>query len=146
MDESGSGETSISDEEYKHYVGRRRGFATAARSEVVAEHYPGKNFDSLSKGEWQTIDVKINERLTLKNLKGQVIFKSGYPVGVFFKGCEIFSEKFKGSENNQENFKGSDNNQENFKGSENDPVNFKGCKISIARGNKAYDIFQCQRK
>ena len=49
MDESGSGEISISDEEYKHYVGRRREFATAARSEVVAEHYPGKNFDSLSK-------------------------------------------------------------------------------------------------
>ena len=62
MDESGSGETSISEDEYKHYVGRRRRFATAARSEVVAEHYPGKNFDSLSKGEWQTIDEKINAR------------------------------------------------------------------------------------
>ena len=62
MDESGSGETSISDEEYKHYVGRRRGFATVAHTEVVAEHYPGKNFDSLSKGEWQTIDEKINAR------------------------------------------------------------------------------------
>ena len=68
--------------------------------------------------------------------KGPVFFKSGYPVGVFFKGCEIFSEKFKGSENNPENFKGSENN----------PENFKGCKISSARGNKGYDIFQCQRK
>ena len=28
--------------------------------------------------------------------KGPVFFKSGYPVGVFSKGCEIFSEKFKG--------------------------------------------------
>ena len=35
--------------------------------------------------------------------KGPVFFKSEYPVGVFFKGCEIFSEKFKGSENNLEN-------------------------------------------
>ena len=55
---------------------------------------------------------------------------------MFFKGCEIFREKFKGSENNPENFKGSENN----------PENFKGCKISSARGNKGYDIFQCQRK
>ena len=55
---------------------------------------------------------------------------------MFFKGCEIFSEKFKGSENNPENFKGSENNLENF----------KGCKISSARGNKGYDIFQCQIK
>ena len=31
-------------------------------------------------------------------VKGWVIFKSGYPVGVFFKGYEFFSEKFKGYE------------------------------------------------
>ena len=47
-------------------------------------------------------------RVNLK-VKGPVFFKSGYPVGVFFKGCEIFSEKFKGSENNPENIKGSEN-------------------------------------
>ena len=55
---------------------------------------------------------------------------------MFLKGCEIFSEKFKGSENNPEN----------FKGSENSPENFKGCKISSARGNKGYEIFQSKRK
>jgi hypothetical protein len=32
-----------------------------------------------------------------------------YLVGVFFKGCEIFSEIFKGYENNPENIKGSEN-------------------------------------
>ena len=52
----------ISDEEYQHYVGQRRGFATVARNEVVAEHYPGRNFDSLSKGEWQMINEMINAR------------------------------------------------------------------------------------
>ena len=48
-------------------------------------------------------------------------FLSPDPVGVVFKGCEIFSEKFKGSENNRENIKGSENNPENIKGSENFP-------------------------
>ena len=42
-------------------------------------------------------------------LKGRVIFKSGYPVGVFFKGCEIFVGKFKGYEIFPENHKGSEN-------------------------------------
>ena len=37
------------------------GLRPVAHSEVVAKH-PGKNFDSLSKGEWQTIDEKINAR------------------------------------------------------------------------------------
>ena len=32
----------------------------------------------------------------------------GYPVGVFFKGCEIFSEKFKGCEIFPENNKWSE--------------------------------------
>ena len=40
---------------------------------------------------------------------GRVIFKSGYPVGVFFKGCEIFGGKFKGYEIFPENHKGSEN-------------------------------------
>ena len=42
--------------------------------------------------------------------QGPVFFESGYPVGVFFKGCEIFSEKIKGCEIFSENFKGSENN------------------------------------
>ena len=61
------------------------------------------------------------ERAENNIYKGPVVFKSGYPVGVFFKGCEIFSEKFKGSENNPEKFKGSENNPENIKGSEKFP-------------------------
>ena len=47
---------------------------------------------------------------------------------MFFKGCEIFTEKFKGSENNPENIKGSENNPENIKGSEK-LVKHKGCEI-----------------
>ena len=41
--------------------------------------------------------------------KGRVIFKSGYPVGVFFKGCETFGRKFKGHENFPGYYKGYDN-------------------------------------
>ena len=71
---------------------------------------------------------------------GPVFFKSGYPVGVFFKGCEIFSEKFKGSENNPENFKGSENNPENFKGVRGAkfpvPEGIRGMTFSSARENK----------
>ena len=47
--------------------------------------------------------------VTFLTTKGQVIFKSGYPVGVFFKGCEIFGGKFKGFEIFPENHKGSEN-------------------------------------
>ena len=47
------------------------------------------HFSSLRDKSSVYVDVKT---------KGPVFFKSGYPVGVFFKGCEIFSEKFKGSE------------------------------------------------
>ena len=38
--------------------------------------------------------------------KGPVIFKSGYPVGVLFKGSEKFPRKFKGYEIFPENIKG----------------------------------------
>ena len=50
--------------------------------------------------------------------KGRDIFKSGYPVGGFFKGSEIFSGKFKGYENFPKNCKGYENFPENCKGYE----------------------------
>ena len=58
---------------------------------------------------------------------------------MLFKGFKFFSENFKGSEDNPENIKG-------FPSEEN-----KGCetvrraKFSIARDNKGYEIFHCQR-
>ena len=42
----------------------------------------------------------------MRSAKGWVIFKSGYPVGVLFKGSEKFSGKFKGYEIFPENIKG----------------------------------------
>ena len=50
--------------------------------------------------------------------KGWDIFKSGYPVGGFFKGSEKFSGKFKGYENFPKNCKGYENYPENCKGYE----------------------------
>ena len=61
--------------------------------------------------------------------KGRDIFKSGYPVGGFFKGSEFFSVKFKGYENFLKNCKGYENFQENSKGYENFPENCKGYEI-----------------
>jgi len=75
---------------------------------------------------------------------------------LFFKRCEILSEKFKGYENYPENIKGSENFpfSEKNKGCE----TIRGAKFSSARenigydnflvpeSNKEYEIFQCQRK
>ena len=61
--------------------------------------------------------------------KGRDIFKSGYPVGGFFKGSVIFSGKFKGYENFPKNCKGYENFAENCKGYENFPKICKGYEI-----------------
>ena len=50
--------------------------------------------------------------------KGRVIFKSGYPVGGFFKGSEKIYGKFKGYEIFPEKCKGYENFLENCKGYE----------------------------
>ena len=69
--------------------------------------------------------------------------KSGYPVGVFIKGCEIFSEKFKESEMTRKILMGLKNfPSEKNKGCE----TIRGAKFSSARENKGYKIFQCQRE
>ena len=45
----------------------------------------------------------------INEIKGVVIFSTGYPLGANFKGSEIFQGKFKGSEKKLRNFKGSEN-------------------------------------
>ena len=56
---------------------------------------------------------------------------------MFFKGCEIFSEKFKGSESNPENFKGSEITRKILRGAKFPvPEGIKGMTFSSGRENK----------
>ena len=51
LEDTSSGDQSISDEQYNHYVEQRTAFGRQARREVAAEHYPGKELCTLTKKE-----------------------------------------------------------------------------------------------
>ena len=48
--------------QYKHYVTQRQDFATQSRTEVVAEHYPTRDPNNLSRQEWYAVTDAINAR------------------------------------------------------------------------------------
>ena len=49
LEDKTTGDQSISDDQYNHYVEQRTAFGAQARWEAAAEHYPGKELCSLTK-------------------------------------------------------------------------------------------------
>ena len=62
LEDKSTGDQSISDDQYNHYVEQRTAFGAQARWEAAAEHYPGKELCSLTKKDWDSIQGTVNAR------------------------------------------------------------------------------------
>ena len=62
MEESPSESEEEESRQYQHYASQRKHFANQSRIEVVAEHYPLRDPNTLSKNEWEAVTEAINAR------------------------------------------------------------------------------------